>query len=285
MNYATCVTSAALFSLSFGCSTVSDQQKLRWMETTPVCFSKPDCDMKWEASRKWIRNNSFYEIQIDSVDSLQTSDPQPYDTHLAASVTRIAVPIAKGEQPYAIKIRPRCASKFGCVPPVDEFILSFNEYVSNATSNDIACYLDMLENDKPQLGFNPVWSKETGRYIVKRVCSGSPAEKAGLKPNDVLLKIDNTDLGAEGTLANDFRSGEAVILEVLRGDARHVLKATCATHEEILALKPELVKEKIRQEHRLMAEERLEALSRKLQKGLITQQEYDAIKKDLLEEK
>ncbi len=285
MNRATYVTSAALLSLSFGCSTVSDQQKLRWMETTPVCFSKPDCDAKWAASREWMQKNFGHKIQIDSDDLIQTYDPEPYDAHLAASVSRNAVSVTKGEQSYAIKIRARCANKFGCVQSVDDYILGFNENVSNAASNDPACYIDMLENDKPQLGLNPMWSKETNRYVVKRVCSGSPAEKAGLRPNDILLKIGNTDHVAEGSLTNDFKFGETVTLEILRGDARQVLTATCATQEEILALKPQLVRDKIRREHILMAEERLNSLSRKLQKGLITQQEYDAIKKDLLEEK
>jgi hypothetical protein len=285
VNYSNYATSAVLISLLSGCSTVSDQQKLRWLETTPVCFSKPDCDIKWAASREWVQNNSGYKIQIYSDDLIETYTPQPYGTQIAASVTRNPLFITKGDESYSIKIRVKCASKFGCIPSVDESVISFNRYVSNAASNDPACYRNMFDDDKPHLGFKPMWSKESNRYVVKRVCSGSPAEEAGLKPNDILLRIGNVDITEEEYLKNtDFKFGEAVTLEILRGDARHVMEARFTTHEEFMALKQDSVKNKTTPASPLITEERLESLSRMLQKGTITQQEYEARKKYLLEE-
>mgnify|MGYP002784819298 CR=1 FL=1 len=63
--------------------------------------------------------------------------------------------------------------------------------------------------------------------VIAVVSPGSPAEKAGLKVNDVIRKFDGKEVtaGAELTkLVQARRPGEQVVLEVLRGDEKLSLK-------------------------------------------------------------
>jgi S1-C subfamily serine protease len=62
---------------------------------------------------------------------------------------------------------------------------------------------------------------------VTDVLSGSPAERAGLKENDVVLRLNGADVGSSSELIEKIRarsSGDKLKLEVLR--KKHPLKLT-----------------------------------------------------------
>jgi serine protease Do len=64
---------------------------------------------------------------------------------------------------------------------------------------------------------------------IAEVRAGSPAEKAGLKPNDVVLKIDNHKVGDVEELRGVLRkkkAGEEITLEVQRGEETKNIKLT-----------------------------------------------------------
>ena len=108
-----------------GCM-ATDQQRAKWRETTPVCYSKPDCDVKWSAARRWVQENVKYKIRIYSDDFIETygkgDDPE------------ISVSVAKNptQGGHTIDINVTCGMPFiGCVPSIDSSVLSFNNYVRN----------------------------------------------------------------------------------------------------------------------------------------------------------
>lgn len=267
-----------------GCSTVTREQKNRWAETMPICFDKIDCSTKWAAARNWVQGNAGYKIQIYSDDLIETYNSQQYDPKIAVSVSKNPLPfMVDGEQPYGISIRVSCGNIFGCIPTADEAIVGFNNSVAAAESNDPTCYTKMLDDKKPKLGYYPIWSKATSKYIVKRVCAGSPAEKAGIKPNDILVRLGDVDVDREESINNDKRSfGEVHSIEVLRNSSKLNLEAKFPTRDEVVAAIAKPAAANLGAVRSVSIEERLESLTRLLQKGMITQEEFEAKKKQLI---
>jgi RNA polymerase sigma factor (sigma-70 family) len=63
--------------------------------------------------------------------------------------------------------------------------------------------------------------KDKGTVIVQKLHPDSPADKAGLKPDDVLLKIDKADVtDAEGVIKQfaNLKEGDKAALRIKRGD-------------------------------------------------------------------
>ncbi|MCL4505217.1 MAG: PDZ domain-containing protein [Chloroflexi bacterium] len=71
-------------------------------------------------------------------------------------------------------------------------------------------------------------SNEKG-VVVVIVASGSPADTAGVKRGDILLKIDNQEVNTPADLANylkSMKSGDKVQLSLTHGDTARTLSAT-----------------------------------------------------------
>ena len=67
------------------------------------------------------------------------------------------------------------------------------------------------------------------------VIPGSPAEKAGLRPRDVIVSIDGVELTAERSIGEEVSAhlpGDVLTLTVLRGDDTLTLKATLEEWKE-----------------------------------------------------
>ncbi len=68
-------------------------------------------------------------------------------------------------------------------------------------------------------------SAKQGAYIYNTsssnaVVSGGPADKAGIKNEDIVLKVNGVEVGVKGSilsLVGEYKAGETVQLTVLRG--------------------------------------------------------------------
>ena len=73
-------------------------------------------------------------------------------------------------------------------------------------------------------------SVSTGAYVQKEpgsVISGSPADKAGVEPGDVITKVESIDINEKTTpqiALGRFKVGDAVTLTVVRGEKTLQLK-------------------------------------------------------------
>jgi hypothetical protein len=82
-------------------------------------------------------------------------------------------------------------------------------------------------DDRPYLGAN---FKDTDKGLeVESVSENSPAEKAGLKPGDIIAKLKGQEVkdreGLRGIL-RELKVGDAVTLEILRSGEKHTLEIT-----------------------------------------------------------
>ncbi len=222
-----------------GCATVSIQQKLIWRETTPVCFTKPDCDVKWAAAGNWVQNNAGNKIRTHSDDLIETYHPPPDSPSIAASVSKTSDGTSpEGNQINIIEIKVWCTKTSGCTPSVDESVLNFNQYVSSVQATDETCYKMMINDIKPKLGFYS-GCYDTDKCLVKSICYGSPTYRAGLRPNDILYKINDTVILRDSDLDSSLGKitfGETLSIQVTRDDARQTYQVRLPSREEALFL-------------------------------------------------
>lgn len=76
-------------------------------------------------------------------------------------------------------------------------------------------YIPLNPSIAAQLGI-----RETHGVVIINVAPGSPAEKAGLQPQDVITRVDNTSLTTESGLAeieHSHKPGDKLSLTVVRG--------------------------------------------------------------------
>jgi S1-C subfamily serine protease len=88
--------------------------------------------------------------------------------------------------------------------------------------------------EKEPLGKGPgylgiTFTKEDGGLMITDVKPGGPAEKAGLQVNDLIVKLDGTDMSNADTgdlvkMVAGLRPGTVVAVEVKRGKESLVLK-------------------------------------------------------------
>jgi len=74
-----------------------------------------------------------------------------------------------------------------------------------------------VDSSKPWIGLE-LKKGDDGRYSIRNVIPGSPAEKAGLELDDVIIAFDNVAIGAGGPaqVVTEHKPGDAVRVLVLR---------------------------------------------------------------------
>lgn len=266
-----------------GCATVTPQRQEKMSESMPVCYSDSDCKTKWAAARDWIQSNAGYKIQIYSDDLIETFNSAQADPKISVSATK--KPVRKGvdgNTTNIISVSVRCGNMFGCVPDSSDAVMSFNRYVSNAEIADSSCYADMLKtSDAPRAGYFTEGFKS--KLVVKRVCSETPAKRAGLTPNDVITAMNGvqlTSLESYKSATSNFQFGGKLEIEVLRDEMPMTLVLQLPSkeeHDKLRALATTPANTGI-----VDVEKKIESLMRMQEKGLITREEFEAKKKQLL---
>ena len=80
---------------------------------TPTCKGAADCEVKWSAARTYLIDHAAYKLQNDSVDRLETYNPnEDSSAGLRAQVSRAIQP----DGSYAIVAKFWCNNLFECSP-------------------------------------------------------------------------------------------------------------------------------------------------------------------------
>jgi serine protease Do len=90
-----------------------------------------------------------------------------------------------------------------------------------------AKFSDVNEDQMAELGLESL-----DGILVLEVIAGGPAEAAGLKPNDVIVQMDDkkvTDVEDLRDKMKTTKPGDAMVLHVIRNKTKQELKATLGT--------------------------------------------------------
>jgi len=123
---------------------------------------------------------------------------------------------------YAISINVWCGNMLGCVPQRKDAILDFNKYVNSAATPSTPYSATNQKNgnvQKPKSGFRA--GVLNNKIIVKTVNSGSPTQKAGLMPNDIIIACDDvplTDMDSFINLMRNVQFGDTKRIRIQRGN-------------------------------------------------------------------
>lgn len=267
-----------------GCATITPKQQAKMNETVPMCFEEKDCEAKWAAARRWVLNNISRKIQIYSDDLIETYNPAPQSTLLAARVVK--EPNPRGHGGYFISASVWCDNPIGCHPKKVDAIVSFNNYVNSAVFEDDTIYKNLLKEDnysKPKMGVYSTYIN--GKLIVKTVLSGSPAKKAGIKNQDIIVQFNGQNIANAKDLYGQLGKvnfGDKIEIKVKRKGRIVPLTLEFPSKEEIKIIRRSDKTNTVKTEQDDI-EDKIESLNRLLKKELITQEEYDKKKKELLE--
>jgi len=229
------LTGMSLVILS-GCVTISSQEQAAINESIPVCNGEIDCDAKWAAARRWVSDNTNLKIQISSDNLIETQKPDKNSSSLAARITKEPSRIPGL---YEIVANVWCDNNFGCEPQRVDALMDFNKYVNSAMFRDTSAYKDSLQKNnysKPVMGISLI----IGKPIVKDVYSGSPAEKAGIKNQDLLTQMagkDILDLEDLKGILREISFGEEVEVTVMRESRLVPLKFKFPSESELQKIK------------------------------------------------
>jgi len=96
------------------------------------------------------------------------------------------------------------------------------------------------KESRPWLGINAAESH--GRIFITKITSGSPAEKAGMKPNDIVLMVDGKEVGG---LSDFYRkvwavgsAGVQIPLSILQGSKIRDIKVHSMDRHQRSVVKP-----------------------------------------------
>jgi hypothetical protein len=90
-----------------------------------TCKAGPDCDAKWSRAISWITTNSYWKIQSQTDQLIQTSNSVGSTPHPSFTVTKLA----KENGIYEITFAGACDNSIGCDPTVAESRASFARFV------------------------------------------------------------------------------------------------------------------------------------------------------------
>jgi S1-C subfamily serine protease len=71
---------------------------------------------------------------------------------------------------------------------------------------------------------------------TEAIVPGSPADKAGVKPGDIILKVNDDVIGKNGNMSSilgQYRPGNTVVLTVLRDGKQIELRATLDVYTDV----------------------------------------------------
>ena len=121
------VLSAGIFLTLAACAAPPKltPQEMAEAQTPLTCSTKAECDLYWQKAQIWLVNNSAYRVQSATDTVISTYGPINGQPNFAFTITKLP----NGNGGALITLQGACGNMFGCIPPLEGFVLNFRRYV------------------------------------------------------------------------------------------------------------------------------------------------------------
>jgi hypothetical protein len=129
----------------------------------------------------------------------------------------------KGEKECLIDLKNYKNTNITCLPDMLDFMAHENfSQIHLYTANLV---VDLERYRKIKLGIMIVPSNEKRKgVLIHSVIKGGLAERHGLKDNDVILRVNNSEVNSQVDLQNQFDNDNTLLLSIKRAEVVHNIK-------------------------------------------------------------
>ena len=129
----------------------------------------------------------------------------------------------KGEKETLIDIKNCKSTNITCLPDMLDYMAVENFSQIHLYTTSIVVDLERYRKFKLGIMFVPSNEKRDGIQITK-VMKGGLAERYGLKDNDIILKVNNSEVNFQSDLQNQFANNTTYLLTIKRANKTHKIK-------------------------------------------------------------
>jgi len=129
----------------------------------------------------------------------------------------------KGEKETLIDIKNYKSTNITCLPDMLDYMAVENFSQIHLYTTSIVVDLERYRKFKLGIMFVPSNEKRDGIQITKVMKDGL-AERYGLKDNDIILKVNNSEVNFQSDLQNQFANNTTYLLTIKRANKTHKIK-------------------------------------------------------------
>ena len=129
----------------------------------------------------------------------------------------------KGEKETLIDIKNYKRTNIACLPDMLDYMAVENFSQIHLYTTSLVVDLERYRKFKLGIMFVPSNEKRDGIQITK-VMKGGLAERYGLKDNDIILKVNNSEVNFQSDLQNQFANNTTYLLTIKRANKTHKIK-------------------------------------------------------------
>tara|TARA_B100000963_G_C22593245_1_gene656546 strand:+ start:423 stop:1013 length:591 start_codon:yes stop_codon:yes gene_type:complete len=129
----------------------------------------------------------------------------------------------KGEKETLVDIKNYKHTNITCLPDMLDYMAVENFSQIHLYTTSLVVDLERYRKFKLGIMFVPSNEKRAGIQITK-VMKGGLAERYGLKDNDIILKVNNSEVNFQSDLQNQFANNTTYLLTIKRANKTHKIK-------------------------------------------------------------
>ena len=129
----------------------------------------------------------------------------------------------KGEKETLIDIKNYKSTNITCLPDMLDYMAFENFSQIHLYTTNLVVDLERYRKFKLGIMIVPSNDKRQGIHINK-VIKGGIAERYGLKDNDIILRVDNSEVHSQSDLQNQFENNKTPLLTIKRANKIHNIK-------------------------------------------------------------
>lgn len=129
----------------------------------------------------------------------------------------------KGEKETLIDIKNYKSTNITCLPDMLDYMAFENFSQIHLYTTNLVVDLERYRKFKLGIMIVPSNDKRQGIHINK-VIKGGLAERYGLKDNDIIIRVNNSEVHSQSDLQNQFENNNTPLLTIKRANKVHNIK-------------------------------------------------------------